>query len=578
MKRMIFLGYLFLLALFCTGTAYADDNQPQPVFSHDTILAKAQPDECFVDIGQPYPCSTQCVVSSVETCVNCITGYSQYAGPRPDLGGTCEKGQPKTNQTYVWGLTRSGNSLWFGTGPNVFCITIGDYLALTDSSLGPGLYVCEYGDSQPVQQGLVSSTKGDWRPPKIYQLDLTTNQLTDWTAKINDPLVKQTVGFRSAGSLKRSTTDPGVVFLAGGSTANGDINMFAFNATTKQYLGSHVFSKGGEIRKWVVVNNSLYTGMGVDTGKGKILRWYGTASPSSVWKFVAVGVVNGVPRELAQYTGADGQVRIATSAKGLWVSPPITLPQGLPQSSASWTLVWTPQNYEPDLITSYAYAGGSLYQFDGWLYWGTMHLPGRGAYLHETCTNPLYCFGQPQNAADQTTLINGTTRATSIWRARNLESIPQIQLLYGETQLPKFNSQKHTFVMAPTLCATITDSSSCTPLYGSSGFGNKNNGYTWEMQVAYGRLFVGTLDLSTDFTNAGADLWRFDSSSDSQGAHAENINGLDGTLDPARFYLTRPYGFRTMEVSADGNTLYCGMASYSNLGSYAGWELHQLSP
>ena len=38
----------------------------------------------------------------------------------------------------------------------------------------------------------------------------------------------------------------------------------------------------------------------------------------------------------------------------------------------------------------------------------------------------------------------------------------------------------------------------------------------------------------------------------------------------------RNYGIRTMEVSADGNTLFCGMASYANLGSDAGWELREL--
>jgi hypothetical protein len=164
------------------------------------------------------------------------------------------------------------------------------------------------------------------------------------------------------------------------------------------YLGSHVFSKGGTIRKWLVVNNRLYTGMGIDGGQGKILRWYGTST--DVWKFMVVGMVSGVPRELAQYTGTDGLARVATSANGLWISQPITQSSGLPQSSANWTVVWTPQNYGPDLITSYAYGGGATYQFDGWLYWGTMHIPGRAAYLHEQCTYPNVCFGQPQNSQE----------------------------------------------------------------------------------------------------------------------------------------------------------------------------------
>jgi len=31
-----------------------------------------------------------------------------------------------------------------------------------------------------------------------------------------------------------------------------------------------------------------------------------------------------------------------------------------------------------------------------------------------------------------------------------------------------------------------------------------------------------------------------------------------------------------MEASADGNTVYCGMATYANLRSDAGWELREL--
>ena len=45
---------------------------------------------------------------------------------------------------------------------------------------------------------------------------------------------------------------------------------------------------------------------------------------------------------------------------------------------------------------------------------------------------------------------------------------------------------------------------------------------------------------------------------------------------------SRNYGIRTMVTSTDGNTLYCGMASYSNLqgtstATKPGWELRELS-
>ena len=61
-----------------------------------TRLAKAKPDECFNGIGQPYP-----------------------------VGPPCAEGQSKVNQAYVWGLTRIGNDVWFGTGANVNCLVSG---------------------------------------------------------------------------------------------------------------------------------------------------------------------------------------------------------------------------------------------------------------------------------------------------------------------------------------------------------------------------------------------------------------------------------------------------------------------
>ncbi len=516
MRKILLLTLFFLL--------FACERADAGTWLSNTILGKAQPDECYAGPGVDYP--------------NGIAGYSPTAGPLCPLGSV-----EKTNQTYVWGLTRQGNSLWFGTGPNVYCTTTALYVGAGDEPVDGSSSVCEYGESQLARQGLVDAKVGDVRPPKVYEYDLVTRTLIDRTPV--EPLLNQMMGFRSAGSHN------GVVFLAGGSTSGPSLIMLAFDADTKQYLGSYLFPYGGTIRKWVVVNNKLYTGMGIDGKPGRIFRWYGTKT--DIWKFVVVGTVDGVPREIAEYRGTDGKARIAVTASGLWVSPAIELSQGLTQSTAYWKPVWTPQNYDPDYMTSYSYGGGSLYQFDGWLYWGTMHIPGRGAYLHEQCTYPNVCFGPPQSPEEEATLSAGTSRSTTIWRARNLESTnPEIQLLYGEAELPKFNPTTRTFDLANNVGGYV-------PLYGSSGFGNRYNSYTWEMQVANGRLFIGTLDIT------GTDLWRFDSS---------NLPAV--REDGSGFGDYRKYGIRTMESSPDGNTLFCGMASYANLGSNAGWELREL--
>ena len=109
--------------------------------------------------------------------------------------------------------------------------------------------------------------------------------------------------------------------------------------------------------------------------------------------------------------------------------------------------------------------------------------------VHETCAYPTLCFGTPLTPDEENTLYNGTYRSTSVWRARNLEGTPEIQLLYGEAQLPKFNYLTRTFDLTPNVRGYI-------PLYGSSGFGNPNNYYSWTMMTAAGKFYVGTLDLS----------------------------------------------------------------------------------
>jgi hypothetical protein len=153
MKKTMFLLCLFLLAL-AVGSAQA--------YTANTLLAEARPDECFAGIGVDYPAPLSL---DPFTCPN-------VGDPNNPLYAL-----PKTNQTYVWGLTQIGNSLWFGTGANVACTTEGLFVnteILTETSTS----VCEYGQSQVARTNpLVSPEIGDVRPPKIYEYDLTTGRM-----------------------------------------------------------------------------------------------------------------------------------------------------------------------------------------------------------------------------------------------------------------------------------------------------------------------------------------------------------------------------------------------------------------
>jgi hypothetical protein len=51
-------------------------------------------------------------------------------------------------------------------------------------------------------------------------------------------------------------------------------------------------------------------------------------------------------------------------------------PGGLTNADASaWTKVWDCTSYEPDIVTATTYGGGGIASFDGWLYFGSMHVP-----------------------------------------------------------------------------------------------------------------------------------------------------------------------------------------------------------
>jgi hypothetical protein len=219
-------------------------------------------------------------------------------------------------------------------------------------------------------------------------------------------------------------------------------------------------------------------------------------------------------------------------------------------------------SYDPDYIVAhYGYSMGATVSYSGWLYWGTIHLsnsmPKR---LHAHCVAQI-CFGPPQTPEEEQELAESVHRTGSVWRGRNLESPDrEIEVLYGESELPACCTPDGHFEPRPT---------GWTPVYGPSGFGNRNNEYIWRMAVFDGRLYIGTYDGSvfrglTD--EAGGDLWRFDNPDSA--AINENYQGLGDRFN---------YGIRALEGLDDGSALIVGMANPFNLRPGGGWELRRLS-
>jgi hypothetical protein len=527
---------------------------PQPILTDNRLLWQVAPDECFNGIGVDYP--------------------------PIDADGTCSQGQPKANQSYIWSLVEANGRLWFGTMANTACVLNGtrSVTPIMDVS-----YVCEYGESQYARTyPSLTDTQGDWRPPRIYSWDLATGTPTE--REVDGPLLQTTLGLRSAGAVD------GNVFLAGASRLGDAINFFAYDAATGKYLGACTRSDYNYVRGSALVDGVLYVGVG-STTHGAILRWMGPGGARAMAfnycnNFVEVGRVAADVANITGYTGGDGKVRLAITTvpirasgggdiaqpsatssgagTGVWISPPI--PEGglTPDQLDGWRQVWSPLQYDPDPIVSrYGYSGGAIRQYDGWVYWGTIHNQNSLAQvIEESCTKP-FCFGTPNNPREQRALNEGVYRSTSLWRGRNLEDPRkrEIQLLYGESQLPVCCVAPKTFGLQPT---------GWTPLYGPSGFGNRGNEYVWTLAVFDGRLFIGTYDASVlqgppAEQEIGADLWRIDSSGSP--AVNENYTGLGDRGN---------YGIRILHPLEDGSGLVVGLANPANLAPGGGWELRLL--
>ncbi|WP_422769503.1 hypothetical protein ACN28C_22465 [Plantactinospora sp. WMMC1484] len=558
MKRL-FAAVVTVLVVTPLGATPVAAGRP-PEFRFE-LLAKAQPDECFDGVGQPYP-----------------------AGP------PCAEGQPKVNQAYVWGITLTGNHLWFGTGANLHCLTSGRTLDAKNPSLNDD-WVCEYGESQIAKRNPnLPPYLGDHRMPRLYQYDLRHRRLTEKTsAATASPtglqLLQGTAGIRAAGSHR------GVVFFAGPGI-NATMNMFAFDADTGAFLGAKNFPEYGNIRHFLVTGGALYAGVGVGGNGGEgghVLRW--TGGKSDPFAFVSVADLPAQPADLAVH---DGRIFVSTwpgpAASGaaaddapapsrlasVWMSPPLSAGRpGLnPADADGWTQVWSVAEYEPDIVTAHTYALGGLASYGGYLYWGTMHVPLKATTTHMT----LY---PPKDEAGTRAAIENTQRAISIFRGRDLGGRREkVDLLYGAAQLPAYDP-----AAADGAGAWAAAPTGYTPMYGPSGFGERFLNYTWKMVVAQGKLFVATMDWSylakemnegTGGGNAppptyGGDLYVFDSPH--RPARAVDKAGLGNYLN---------YGIRNMVAS--GSTLYLGMANPMNLRTdpdddvpEGGWELLKLT-
>ncbi len=332
------------------------------------------------------------------------------------------------------------------------------------------------------------------------------------------------------------------------------------------------------IRKWLLHDGVLYTAVTLPNGAGRVLRWNNNPDdPAYPFGFTEVGVLDAGGSELAVHEGRlfvstwppvetssqVGVIDFLARTAGVHMSLPIP-PGGLTAAYAgAWTKIWNIRNYDPDLVCGAVTGVDALGSFGGHLYWGTMNVPLLTSQAH------TLVFGEPENNSQAALQLVNTWRAISIFRGSNFNAgAPQVQLLYGETNL----ASRNLFTGA---WSTNRNASGHLPLYGRSGIGSIYNFYTWTMTTYRDQLFIGTLNVSGLLT-------RFDAN---DGAH---LYCFTSPGEPARPISTRGignyanYGVRTM--LSDSNSIYLGMANPMNLLTdtndtrpEGGWELVRLT-
>lgn len=551
------LGLVLLLGL---GAFTASAQIPGLNTTIGNLRAKAQPDECFFALGQNLP----------------------FTKP------PCLFSQPKVNQAYVWAMTEAGNEIWFGTAANPQCVTEAATFPTSAVPYQTPSWACEFSKSPYVS---LLGVLGDFRPPQLFVYNEATKQNIEVTPKQPvstsnplglDPLLYTTLGIRAA------VTVGDYVFLAGQAlSTTPQMNFFVFRASTHAYLGATTVNGYDSIRQFAVYNGQVYTTVGKGTSGGAVLRYTGT---NGSVQFQEIGTLDGPGAYIAVHQNrlfvTTWPTGTGSNLAALFMSLAIPPAGFTPQSPGMFTKVWDASNYEPDPATAATYGTGALASYDGYLYWGTMHVPWAATGVF------LSVYGIPQTNADWAAAIIGTFRTTSIFRGRNFDTTPDIQLLYGSPVLSAYTKPVGNSPGKWNLVPNNMPVGKKDPLLGFPGFGNPYNNYTWTMSVWDNRLWIGTMDWSylaqqgtqaiynglqqpvppavTAFfsvQNFGADLFFFQSSQTP--AVPENQFGVGNISN---------YGVRN---TVSSNDLFLGMANGANLltsgfGPQGGWELIEL--
>jgi len=556
------------------------------------LIDKAIKDECFFYVGSP---------------------ANHYSYHQINCDSCREQGgRPKANQSYIWSMAEADGRLFYGTASNYLCQAMVYYQRY--DSISNDCQVCEWGAST-VGMGLTGNDfYGDFRPPKILVYDPANDSLIDITP-YDDENLQKTLGIRVGGECNS------LVMVAGPGMGEGagelkNVILYVFDASTLNYLGSFQLDKyladeyglmPDNVRRCVNVDDKLYIGLKAkdlndqDNEVGVVLRWDG--NPDDIFNFTLVGKFPYPASDLCLHNNRiyiqswpvidkasldSGDPKIKRPS-ALVMGPPMP-PEGLSEMHiSSWQKVWDYSSYEPDSLTSLGYMGGSMASFDGYLYFGTFHIPMANMHM-------LRLYNNDASRLDMMNALLATHRAICVFRCPDFDTeVPEIDIMFGMEELPVYNHDNKRWEIAANKLGK-------KPLMGKMGIWSPFNHYTWAMEVHQGKLFIGTKSffravppivsaMGSRISGYINKMIRRTDLDESDFVKVDSLNcpreWLGGDLfmisprDDQAIPITTTgfgnsfnYGIRTL-ISIDDH-LYVGTANPYNLAKEGGYELIQL--
>ncbi|MCL1038896.1 hypothetical protein L2750_17340 [Shewanella submarina] len=528
MRNIFRLGLVASLTL--TGAAFADDDYRRVMETTDDFVAErvsiAPVDEIFFGRANPN------------------NQFEPYAGlTEADAEHTDEPAAARRNASYAWGVAQVGEEIWFGSLNNGWCGWMMKHLKLPmlvtafDSEVQacnlvdidrPGqLYIY---DVSSQQTSVINPNEIQNAPGQNYADDIAKGPTKHLGNGVFEGEASKIYGFRSAGAHN------GVVFFIGHAnldsqsateSAEGFLRVFAFDSQTRTYLGKADFPYDSSRRMTVLTHpdgsSALYTFMGPDTSLGQAgtsgtvgLRWVGTKdAPFAGGDTHGFDVVTpdsfqyeGLPGEFVTTQDEKGKERLVVStwahpkaAKdpayqggNLLASNPMPVAGFSKAEPMQFTTIFKTEDFDADPVIAKTYEMGAMTMFDGYLYFGTMHVGHSGGYdkLKAAYPEQFPAVQDGEYSAVEEELAIKSWRASSIFRMKmNRFYKPhkfKPELLYGDKKQWAFNGSKW---------RKQPNRMGLEPKYGPAGWGEVLNVYAWTAVVHDEQLYIGGFDLGS---------------------------------------------------------------------------------